>query len=93
MKYSVFTVMTPSWAPEELADRLAAAGYDGVEWRVQKALKATPDPIPPRDVWYWNYNKATLDVDEIETEAPRAAEICKKSGLEMLSLASYLTPG
>lgn len=93
MKYSVFTVMTPSWAPEELAGRLAAAGYNGIEWRVEKALKATPDPIPPRDLWYWNYNKATLDVDEIETEAPRAAVICKKSGLEMLSLASYLTPG
>ena len=93
MKYSVFTVMTPSWQPEELAQRLAAAGYDGVEWRVQKALTQAPDPIPPRDLWYWAYNRATLEVDDIEREAARAAQICRTNGLEMLSLASYLTPG
>lgn len=93
MKYSVFTVMTPSWEPEELTRRLASAGYNGVEWRVEKALKATPDPIPPREAWFWQYNKATLDVDAVETEAVRAQEACRKEGLEMLSLASYLTPG
>lgn len=93
MKYSVFTVMTPSWELEELTSRLSAAGYDGVEWRVQKALKETPDPIPPREAWFWQYNKATLDVDAIEEDAARAEAACRKSGLEMLSLASYLTPG
>ena len=92
MKYSIFTVMSPAATPEEIAKKLRQFGYDGVEWRVRDRVAATPDPLPPRDQWYWQYNRATLALDDIEREAARAAALCEENGLEKLSLASYLMP-
>lgn len=92
MKYSLFTVMTPASTPEEVAKKLKQYGYDGVEWRVKDAVRQAPNPLPARDQWYWQYNQATLEMDDIANEAKRSAAICEANGLEKLSLASYLMP-
>ncbi|MFA5859182.1 MAG: sugar phosphate isomerase/epimerase family protein [Elusimicrobiota bacterium] len=34
MKYSVFTVMMPTFTLEQVVEQLAVNGYDGVEWRI-----------------------------------------------------------
>lgn len=39
MKYSVFTVMTPEFTPEEIVGKLARLSYKGVEWRVVTVLE------------------------------------------------------
>ena len=93
MKFSIFTVMAPAWSPEELVVKLRQFGYDGVEWRVNAAPKAAPDPMPERAQLFWQYNRATLEVDDIAAEAVRAAKLCDENGLDKVSLASYLTPG
>jgi sugar phosphate isomerase/epimerase len=92
MKYSIFTVMSPAETTEGIARKLKRFGYDGVEWRVKDKVVAPPDPLPQRDQWYWQYNCATLALDDIENEAARAAAICEENGLEKLSLASYVMP-
>ena len=35
MKFSVFTAMTAQWSPEETVERIAEAGWDGIEWAVK----------------------------------------------------------
>ena len=76
MKFSLFTVMVPAWSPEEVVKKLKEYGYDGVEWRVRDVPKAAPDPMPARDQLFWQYNRATLDIDNIAEDAARAAKLC-----------------
>ncbi|MBZ4644601.1 MAG: hypothetical protein PWR27_1584 [Petroclostridium sp.] len=92
MKFSVFTVGTPDYNLEETVIKLKEFGYDGVEWRVAEALKSEPDPIPPKERWYWSYNKSTVDIDTIEEKAEYVKSICEKHGMEICALATYLTP-
>ncbi|MGN1069712.1 MAG: sugar phosphate isomerase/epimerase family protein [Candidatus Fimadaptatus sp.] len=92
MKFSIFTVMAPAWSPEEVGAKLRQYGYDGIEWRVNTVPKAAPDPMPERSQLFWQYNRATINIDDLEADAARAARICEENGLEKLSLASYLKP-
>jgi sugar phosphate isomerase/epimerase len=92
MKFAVFTVGTPDYTPEETVAKLKEFGYDGVEWRVAPALKEEPAVIPARSMWYWNYNKSTIDVDTIEEQVDYIKGICKESGLDIVSLTTYLQP-
>ena len=87
MKFSLFTVMVPAWSPEEVVKKLKEYGYDGVEWRVRDVPKAAPDPMPARDQLFWQYNRATLDIDNIAEDAARAKlftveRLCKKYGVQ-----------
>ena len=90
MKFSVFTVGTPDYNLEETVIKLKEFGYDGVEWRVANGITEEPNPIPPRDGWYWSYNKSTVDLDTIEEKAEEVKNICDKHGVEICALASYL---
>ncbi len=86
MKFAVFTVMTPEWDLATAARRIAAAGYDGIEWRVQRVDPACASEPPS----FWGNNRATVPVDGIEEEAERVRQITEAAGLEMAPLASYL---
>jgi sugar phosphate isomerase/epimerase len=90
MKYSVFTVGTPDYNLEDTVKKLKELGYDGVEWRVTKAMTEEPSEIPTRDRWYWSYNKSTVEVDTILQEADNIKELCDKYGIEISALATYL---
>ncbi len=92
MKYSIFTVMAPGCTVEQIGEKLQAHGYDGVEWRVGRRVEEEPQPLPARAQWYWEYNRATLNLEDIEKEAVWAAAVCERNGLEKVSLASYLMP-
>ena len=75
MKYSIFTVMAPGCTVEQIGEKLQAHGYDGVEWRVGRRVEEEPQPLPARAQWYWEYNRATLNLEDIEKEAAWAAAV------------------
>ena len=91
MKYGVFSVCTPEYTPEETLKLLKELGYDGVEWRVTNIPKEVPKDIP-YGRRYWADNKATIDIETVEEQAPHLAALAKEYGLETLALASYLDP-
>lgn len=82
MKFSVFTAATPEWAPEEAARRIAAIGYDGVEWRVTDQEDAeTPG--------FWVGNRATWPMTGLEESIDDIARITREAGLEFSGLGGY----
>ena len=93
MKFSIFSVMLPDYTPEQLVQLLKTHGYDGVEWRVGQALKEVPDPLPARNMRYWQANRATLDEADILRQAKHVAALCAEHNLEHISLGSYVPIG
>ena len=85
MKISVFTVCMPEFTPEEAARKLSEWGYDGVEWRV-----ATPPAPGAPLVNYWNGNRCSVDPATLPEQAANLRALCRRNGLAMPVLASYL---
>jgi len=87
MKISVFTVMIPDLTPEEAAPALAAAGYDGVEWRITNVPEERRSEAPS----YWGNNLCTLA--PTDAEAQRARSVAESAGLALSSLGTYIAVG
>jgi len=85
MKYSVFTVCMPEFTVDEAIDKLAAWGYDGVEWRVRNQ-----QPSADGKPGFWAGNRCTITLDEVVDKAESVGKHCRDAGLEVASLASYL---
>jgi len=85
MKYSVFTVCMPEFTVDEAIGKLAAWGYDGVEWRVRNQ-RPSADGKPG----FWDGNLCTIMLDEVVDKAESVGKRCRDAGLEVPSLASYL---
>lgn len=83
MKFSVFSVSTPTYAPVELAAKLKEIGYDGVEWRV------ADDQPAPTNAGFWSGNRCTLPVAEFATKAVEYRQIAGDAGLEVPALGTY----
>jgi sugar phosphate isomerase/epimerase len=82
MRFSVFTAATPDWAPAEAAQRIAALGYDGIEWRVtDQDDAATPG--------FWAGNRATWPLTGLERSVPEIARITRDAGLEFSGIGGY----
>ena len=90
MKYAVFTVMLPEWTPEEAVGKLAAAGYDGVEWRVHQPVATSHESVPAAGR-YWSANHCTIDVNSLPAAAPGVREMTASGGLAMPALGTYVT--
>lgn len=84
MKYSVFTVCLPEYAPPEAVKKLKKWGYDGVEWRFTNR----PDNVKPSSN-FWSGNVATVDPRYWETEIPVVKKLCRQAGLKTPCLAAY----
>lgn len=80
MKLGVFTVMLPDLTPEEAAEELLSAGYDGVEWRVTRVPEARRNEPPS----FWGNNRCTLRPTQKEAKRMRGFE------LSILGLGTYL---
>lgn len=90
MKKGVFTVGTPEYDLAELASVLRELGYDGVELRVAGGVpKEKPDGYTYENR-YWSYNKGTIDLDSVESEALAAKAIFSRNGLDVCGLTTYL---
>ena len=87
MKVGVFTVMLPDLTPEEAAHDLAAAGYDGVEWRVT----TVPEEKRREPPSFWGNNRCTLSPTQAEAERARA--LAEAAGLAIPGLGTYLDVG
>jgi len=84
MKFGVFTVSIPDWEPLEAMERLAAMGYDGVEWRCteDKGDRAKPS--------FWSGNRTSMTAREVIEKSPSLKKKAGELGLEMPSLGSYI---
>ena len=82
MKFSVFTAATPEWTPEEAVQRLAAQGWDGVEWRVVDQQDA-PEP------GFWAGNRCTWPLASLEEDVPRIRRLTEEAGLRMSGIGGY----
>ena len=84
IKFGVFTVSTPDYTPEEIIEKLAAIGYDGVEWRVctDNGNRETPS--------FWSGNRTSMTADEIIQNAENLKKQAEKYHIQMPSLAAYI---
>jgi len=87
MKSAVFTVMLPDLTPEEAAEAIAEAGYDGIEWRVTHEPESRRNEAPS----FWGHNLCTLA--PTEDEARRAGSLAESNGLAIPSLGTYIAVG
>ncbi|NED94238.1 sugar phosphate isomerase/epimerase [Phytoactinopolyspora alkaliphila] len=88
MKFAVFTVSVPEWDPAHAAEEIAAAGYDGVEWRVTDQA-ASPDGRPG----FWAGNRCTWPASSLAENIPAIKKITADARLQMPALGTYLAPG
>jgi sugar phosphate isomerase/epimerase len=86
-RLSVFTVMLPDLTPEEAVGEIAAAGYEGVEWRVTTVPAAVRDHPPS----FWGNNRCTLE--PTLADARRAGHLAEAHGLVVSNLGAYPPPG
>lgn len=84
MKIGVFTVSTPEYEPIELLEKLAALGYDGVEWRMTEDKGDRSKPS------YWEGNRTTLTAEEAIARGPELRARARSLGLEIASVAAYV---
>jgi sugar phosphate isomerase/epimerase len=87
MKISLFTVMAPDLTPEEVAPLLAAAGYQGVEWRVTSIPPERRNEPPS----FWGNNYCTLA--PTEEDARRGRLLAESAGLAIPNLGTYIAAG
>ena len=83
MRISAFTLILPDLGLEEAAERLRAAGYDGVEWRL-----APPQTGPPGQ-----RHRCSIPWDGMEDALPRVRALCSRLGLTVSVLGSYAAIG
>jgi sugar phosphate isomerase/epimerase len=82
MKYSVFSVATPEWTPEQAAHELADLGYDGIAWRITDQQTAdVPD--------FWIGNKSTWPLTGLEESLPLMRQLADETGIEIAALYGY----
>jgi len=86
MRYAIFTVSLPDYAPEEAVKEIKAAGYDGVEWRVTDQ-KPSPDGKPS----FWAGNLCTWPLASFPADAPRIRRMTETAGLEVPIAGTYVT--
>lgn len=82
MKFAVFTASLPQWTPAEAAAELAAAGYDGIEWRIT-------DQRPADEPGFWAGNRCTWPFASLEDDLESIRKTAADNGLEMPSLGTY----
>jgi len=84
-KYAVFSVMCPEHDPKETAALAAAVGLDGIEWRV---TKKAPEPI--EEVSYWQGNRSTIDIENVEADLTNAKALADEHQLSLPALGTYM---
>lgn len=87
MKLCVFTVMLPDLTPQEAVAELAAAGYDGVEWRVTQ-IPTERRQEPPS---FWGNNLCTWA--PTVADARRARALAASHDLAIPNLGTYIDLG
>ncbi len=84
MKLGVFTVCTPQFNVEEAIAQIAAAGFNGIEWRI------TEDHGNRNQPQFWSGNRTSMTAQELKSRAQDLLARCAEYGLSMPSLGTYL---
>lgn len=84
MKYSFFTVSSPTLTLEELAPKLQELGYDGWELRV---VDEEPDP---KGMEFWHGNKCTVPASSFADHVDRIKKLSADHNLEIRNLGTYV---
>lgn len=84
MKYSFFTVSSPTLTLEELAPRLQELGYDGWELRV---VDEAPNP---KGMEFWHGNKCTVPASTFSEHVDRLKKLSADHNLEIRNLGTYV---
>jgi len=84
MKLGIFTVSMPDYEPSEAFQKVAAIGYEGLEWRVveDKGDRAKPT--------FWSGNRATFTAEQLIEAAPELKKQAAAAGVAMPSIAPYI---
>lgn len=85
MKIGIFTVSIPEYEPERALEVASAIGYDGLEWRI---CKDAGDRAKPS---FWCGNRTSMTPAELLAKAEPLKELARKVGMEMPSLAAYIS--
>jgi len=86
MKFSVATISLPNLNIPTAAAEIRAAGFEGVEWRVEPRGGSIPDRMPAHP--FLVDNRATIPLD---VEAARdAARITRDHHLALVGLGAYI---
>jgi len=86
MKLCVTSVMLPRWTLDETFDRLAAAGYAGVELRVRPAA-GKPEDAPS----FWGRHVADVSPQNVMEKAPAIRAAAARTGVAVAALAPWVT--
>ncbi|MFF2480824.1 sugar phosphate isomerase/epimerase family protein [Paenibacillus sp. NPDC058071] len=89
MKLSVFTVATPEFTPEQLAEAAASAGLSAIEWRYKEAPEGAESQAPS----FWGNNLCTLLPSGGDAMVERLRQAAADHGLKSISLTPYLQAG
>lgn len=84
MKYSLFTVSSPTLTLEEVAPRLQELGYDGWELRV------VDEPPNPKGMEFWHGNKSTVPASTFVDNIERIKKLSTDHNLDIPSLGTYV---
>ena len=87
MRYSCATVSLPTLTPAEAVDELAAAGYQGVEWKVGDARRA----MGSAGNAFLVDNRCTVHPGQ--TDLADLAARCAGAGLEIVGIGPYVDIG
>lgn len=85
MRFAVFTVALPEWTPEQALSKLAAQGWDGIEYRVLDAPPAAPGVQPS----FWKGNRCTLPLSTLAADGPWRAQQIRDAGLGTPGVGAY----
>ncbi|WP_275294709.1 sugar phosphate isomerase/epimerase [Amycolatopsis sp. La24] len=89
MRFSVATISLPTLDIGESIAEIAAAGFGGVEWRVEPRPGSIPDARPAHPFLVDHRSTLPLDV----AAAERTAAETRAAGLEVVGLAPYVEVG
>lgn len=84
MKYSFFTVSSPTLTLEEVAPKLQEYGYDGWELRV------VDEPPNPKGMEFWHGNKSTVPASTFKDNIERIKMLGANHKLELVNLGTYV---
>ncbi|WP_062051043.1 sugar phosphate isomerase/epimerase [Bacillus sp. JCM 19034] len=89
MKYSIFSVMTPDWTPEELLKNMSEQGYTAVEWR----YKSMDPELKSAEPSFWGNNRCTITPDMSDQDLSKLRQNAMNLQISTLSINAYLRCG
>ena len=86
MRFGVATISLPDHDRESAAAAVAAAGFEGIEWRVEPRAGSIPDMMPAHPFLVDHGSSIPLDVDA----AADVAALTARAGLDLVGLGAYI---